>query len=162
MVKKHQVGGIKCKNCGETFNDKRDLMNHRKCMHPSTVAPCRNKLAGKCDFSDEMYWWSHEQKERDSHDSFKCYICNELFGSKANMMTHRKADHSSIVRVCNKFKQNACKFQNCWYLHEVAMETEDDIEQVDEEEDRSKKSTESVFQKVSLNRKPPINQQKTD
>ena len=50
---------IKCKNCGEQFGNKRNLMNHRKSNHSNTVAPCRNNLVGKCTFTDEMCWWKH-------------------------------------------------------------------------------------------------------
>ena len=43
------------------------------------------------------------------------------------MMTHRKLRHDSVVRICNKFNQNKWYFlnNNCWYLHEDEMETEE-------------------------------------
>ena len=40
--------GTKCKNCGEPFTIKGDLMRHRKAQHIESVAPCRNNA--------EMCW----------------------------------------------------------------------------------------------------------
>ena len=45
---------INCKNCGEQFGSKRNLINHRKSNQSNTVAPCRNNILGKCPFTDEM------------------------------------------------------------------------------------------------------------
>ena len=45
---------IECKHCGEKFNDKWNLMNHRKLMHIQTVALCKNKLEGNCNFTADM------------------------------------------------------------------------------------------------------------
>ena len=69
-----------------------------------------------------------------------------------------KSNHPNNIRICNKFLQNACRFQTCWYLHEEAMETDDDKEETNEEEEIV--NTESVFQKAFVSRKPPLNKQK--
>ena len=53
-VNKKMDGNIECRNCGERFNDKRNLMNHRKEKHSETVAVCRNNIENKCNFSAEM------------------------------------------------------------------------------------------------------------
>ena len=162
-------GGIKCNNCGETFYNKRELLIHRKQMHSSTVAPCRNNLVGNCDFSDESCWWNHQQTERGPENSIKCYLCNEIFENKPTMMMHRKSKHPNSVRICNRFLQNNCGFKTCWYLHEEAMETDDVVQEESNVEVESNRmddvqNTESVFQKAHLNRKPPNmqNKQKTD
>ena len=65
ILLKHRIDGrnmdvkLKCRNCGEQFTAKWDLMNHRKTMHSSTVAVCRNYSVGKCNFSAEICWWNH-------------------------------------------------------------------------------------------------------
>ena len=41
---------IKCRNCGEEFSSKWNLLTHRKTKHVHTVAICGNKLAGKVIF----------------------------------------------------------------------------------------------------------------
>ena len=80
-----------------------------------------------------------------------------------------KSNHPNNIRICNKFLQNACRFQTCWYLHEEAMETDDVVQEESHVEVESNRmndveNTESVFQKAHLNRKPPNmqNKQKTD
>ena len=93
------------------FIEKWNLMNYRKIKHPNTVAFCRNKIAGKCNFSSQMCWWNHEEIENSQVEDIKCYLCKETFESKAKMMYHRKTNHQSVVRKCNKFLQNNCKFQ---------------------------------------------------
>ena len=54
---------MKCKNCGEQFNNKRNLMYHRKSKHINSVAYCRNKLEGNCSYEDNMCWWNHAEKK---------------------------------------------------------------------------------------------------
>ena len=72
------------------------------------------------------------------------------------MMSHRKRDHADVLRPCNKYLSNECKFQDdsCWFLHrqETAdnkgapnpINIEDDIE------------TELGFQEAPKNLKPPL------
>ena len=145
-------GSIACRNCGEMFNEKWNLMNHRKNMHSSNVATCRNFSVGKCNFSAELCWWKHEHDTIITEDSIKCFICNEVFKRKAQMMLHRKQRHSNIVRHCNLFKQNICRFQrgSCWYLHEEINNKMDDHEEEDGVEN------ESDFRKAAKHFKPPI------
>jgi transcription elongation factor Elf1 len=88
-------GPITCKNCGERFETKRNLLHHRKSKHLNLVAFCRNNLEGKCDFTDDMCWWNHSEK-RD--ESIVCYICSKNFETKSHMMTHRRIDHKHIVQ----------------------------------------------------------------
>ena len=38
-------------------------MNHRKLMHIQTVALCKNKLEGNCNFTADMCWWNHEETQ---------------------------------------------------------------------------------------------------
>ena len=79
------------------------------------------------------------------------------------MMIHRKLSHVSAVRICNKYNQNKCYFPNntCWYLHEEEMETdESDAKDNENEEEENNTDSESGFQKVFVNLKPPILKQR--
>ena len=61
---KHTIqGGFKCRNCGDSFRFKPNLMDHRKSEHSSTVAPCRNNLRGACSYTSNMCWWNHTHKK---------------------------------------------------------------------------------------------------
>ena len=78
------------------------------------------------------------------------------------MMIHRKNKHRDLVRSCNSYLENNCKFQNnsCWFLHdEEAMD-------VDDLENKRKVNTEtepqSDFQKASGKLKPCLSKQKVD
>ena len=163
---------IKCRNCNEQFSQRWDLMNHHKQKHTNTVAFCRNKLEGKCPFSDQMCWWNHHEVQNVKNSSFECYICNENFDTHSNLMKHRKINHPGVIKKCLNFLQNKCRFQNtsCWFSHdEDAMETDEegfkDIEEnVKEktENNEENQANKSVFQKAFRNIKPPINKQKID
>ena len=146
-------GMIKCRNCGDLFTTKWNLMNHRKSEHWNTVAFCRNYLQGKCDFADNICWWSHAEKVQSSDDQVHCFVCNKIFKTKPSMMSHRKKEHPDIIRRCLQFQNNECRFQNesCWFKHE--QENESVPETVNREDNME---TESGFWKVPNNPNPPL------
>ena len=118
------------------------------------MAPCRNYQARKCTFTSEMCWWKHT----DNQDSINCYICNDSFESKTKMMLHRKIKHASHVRICQSFSKNNCRFPDnlCWFSHtEEPMETDVNLEDEDEEISEEGEESNSVFQKIYRNPKPP-------
>ena len=65
-------------------------------------------------------------------------------------MIHRKKEHTTAVKNCNKFKENNCRFGNddCWFIH--VLKTHINQEQKDA------KPEDSVFRGVKENLKPPI------
>ena len=77
------------------------------------------------------------------------------------MMSHRKKEHKMIIKNCNEFLRNNCRFQNemCWYKHEV-VNKESDMENNAEKEtnDKSKNGDngDSVFQQASKKKEPPL------
>ena len=152
---------IQCKVCGETFGKKWNFMRHRKDQHIHIVAPCRNEMSRSCSFSAEMCWWNHDRNQNSNNENIKCFICDEMFQSKADMMNHRKRSHASYVRKCLQFEKNNCRYKinSCWYQHDEEMETETVSEDVNINE---QKDSEQVFQKVSGNLKPPIQSQKKE
>ena len=158
---KHRVtdvndGTIVCRNCGEQFTSKWNLMTHRKSMHSNTVAFCRNKREDKCDYSDDMCWWRHDAESMSSAEEIKCFVCGKTFESKPEMMKHRKKMHSQVIMPCTQFQINKCRFQDerCWFKHEVESDQTDDSPKPMEEENPME--TESVFQKVTKNQEPPL------
>ena len=164
---RNDQNSIECRNCGENFSSKWNLMNHRKSMHLNSVAYCRNKLEGKCNFSDEICWWNHSEKQINNEQNVKCFVCSKLFDSKVELMMHRKNDHPELIRPCNMFRLNCCIFQaeSCWYKHvkESKGKSDDNSEDKNENKTTSKDDKEeeetvspSVFQKVSENQDPPL------
>ena len=106
-------------------------------------------------------------------ESVVCYICNENFESKTKMMLHRKKDHKNLVRLCHKYLEKNCMFQNksCWFLHdEEVFESEDNLGEENKvnsvNQNANQNKSDSVFQNLLKNKKPPIggkkNKQKTD
>ena len=151
-------GSISCRSCGEGFMTKWNLMNHRKSKHSEIFAYCRNFTNGNCPYSDEMCWWNHSKKQ---NESIKCFICSKTFESRTQLMSHRKIDHSNLIKACVQFQQNNCRFrsQSCWFKHETNEEeneeenTNDDFRSNDS---RNKSQRSTVFQKVSDDLVPPI------
>ena len=139
---------ITCRICDESFQSKPSLMLHRKQKHADFVATCRNFKENKCQFTDLKCWWSHRLKQTVSEE-VKCFICDEKFENKTNMMLHRKKEHPEKVRQCVKYNENECRFQaeSCWFKHEPVKQTD------------VKSSEQLVFHKVPGNLKPPITTQ---
>jgi hypothetical protein len=161
---KHRKSGnlkdiIKCYHCDNQFSTKWNLMSHRKSVHSDIVAICKNYKEGKCQYADEMCWWSH-LSSLTKEQNFKCYVCEETFETKVLMMIHRKKDHTEALKICNNFISNTCRFKSeaCWFRHEEDDNKENSQEVIDDEKDNLNddvEMSESVFQKVSMNLKPP-------
>ena len=80
------------------------------------------------------------------------------------MMIHRKITHASHIRICQSFLTNTCRFQNnsCCFSHsEEPMETDAHVENEDEDMFEEGEESNSVFQKVYRNVKPPIGGKKS-
>ena len=153
---------IKCRNCDEQFSHKWNLMNHRKQKHIETVGHCKKKQDGNCPFSDDKCWWKHQEKQKLSTEHIECYICNKIFQDKPSMMMHRKAEHRSIIRKCDKHLNKSCPFQSnaCWYIHDEEEDME--IEEQNCNKEEQKQSETSVFRNLSVTLKPPLMKTKKD
>ena len=139
---------IRCRNCGETFLWKNNLMKHRKVSHANFVANCKNYQEEKCPFSSEKCWWNHNLKLEleNKAAAVVCYVCDEKFESKSELMFHRKNKHEERVRACIRFLEKNCRLQDsfCWFLHkEVAMET-------DSYEDKNKNDKKDIIEEDNL------------
>jgi hypothetical protein len=150
-IKDSNMGGsLKCRNCGESFSSKSNLMKHRKDKHLITVAYCKNNLNARCPYSSTMCWWNHSDPDKDlsrEEDGIRCFICAQTFQSEGTMMIHRKKEHKNMVRICNLFEENNCRHGEdaCWYSHGEI-----------DEEDAEKQQSSSVFCKVQQNKEPPL------
>ena len=155
---------IRCRNCDEQFSEKWNLMYHRKQKHIQFVAYCKKKIEGNCPFSDEKCWWNHQNKNKASPLEIECFICGEIFESKSSLMRHRKLKHPTLVKRCDKFIKNDCQFQDsyCWWLHEEEAMELDESTNDDKKEEDEKENSLPVFQKPSLNIKPPFKKQKEE
>ena len=47
-----------CRYCDQKFNNKDELMRHRKYKHEKNVAICRENIDGQCKFNDHC-WYKH-------------------------------------------------------------------------------------------------------
>ena len=152
----HVNDQIECRICGEDFDAKWKFMNHRKAKHITSVAQCTTNIEGRCTFSAAMCWWKHEERKTNPEENVDCFVCNETFKSKTELMIHRKKEHFNIVRQCLQFSENNCRYQekSCWYKHGIEHRNNDISNQQNKEVESS-----SVFQKASMNKKPPIPKQ---
>ena len=146
---------IVCRNCGEQFSSKWNLMTHRKSKHTSNIAYCRNYMAGRCDFNAEMCWWNHSEVESNIDEIINCFICNRTFESKTEMMKHRKREHIEVIRPCRLYQNKSCRFVNdaCWFKHVIEDEV---INHPKENHEEERMATHQVFRKVSENLEPPL------
>ena len=152
----NNIEAITCRICGEKFRDRRNFMNHRKSEHLGSVALCRNFSSRNCIFSKEMCWWKHEETSHSSNqEKIGCYICNDSFKNKAEMMIHRKKQHTELVKECSKFSDEICRFRSdaCWFRHgkDEASEEEEDSEGSADASDEQ-----SDFQNAQRKKKPPL------
>lgn len=154
---------IERKYCGRHFIKREKFMKHRKSEHPGTVAGCRNYAIGKCDFSAESCWWRHAKEQEKNSENSDCYICNKAFKSRAEMMMHRKKNHPNVVRKCEMFLTNSCRYRegSCWFVHEEITVNTGNVE-VDDDISKKKENNQSVFGKTSMKLKPPLKKQKVD
>ena len=174
-------GTLKCNDCKEQFSSKWSLMNHRKEHHPSENI-CKYYLQNNCKFTEDVCWFKHNVDKNNSLNnaqSVTCYICKETFKTKNEMMKHRREFHAAVVRTCTKYKTNSCRFssENCWFLHKnesicvygslcknlhqnkCPLKHQESSENVNMVEGNNKNDkSNSVFQKIPIDPKPPISQ----
>ena len=160
---------FKCDSCDDIFEFKWDMMNHRKKMHEQSVRQCKFFAQGKCIFEDETCWYSHQPESNKTQHPFKCTFCDEVFVSKARMMSHRKTSHTQAkLFKCRNYVLGQCKFEEnqCWYSHDVALNVKDpesensickdtSINIVEKDDPRKDNEKNSFFPKISENTHPP-------
>ena len=78
--KKLEAGQLRCFDCGDEFQEKHNLMLHRKNAHRSGSV-CKNYLSDSCRFSNESCWWIHQ-------DSINVF-------SEKNQLDFQKVPHNT-------------------------------------------------------------------
>jgi len=123
---KHMDTNYKCNNCDNKFFSKDQLMKHRKGEH--RVKICTN--LPKCTYGNEC-WYTHPSSEvieanndietptlvADIEEKWRCRSCSSTFNSKNRLMRHRKQEHPSTVRKCNRECNRSA--EECWYSHSI-------------------------------------------
>ena len=109
-----------CYTCNQEFSSYRQLMNHRKLVHPSKKT-CRYFLKQECVFDEDSCWYVHKKENTEKNEGvyFKCDDCESIFPHTSELMKHKKQMHKSQVPECLYFLQGTCKRNNntCWFLH---------------------------------------------
>ena len=114
-----------CNVCRQKFEEKWELMAHRKEKHLTSVKTCKYFLQGICGFDDKVCWFRHKQSDDQvpsfpqTLQVFKCSLCGKAFNSKRDFMEHRKIEHLDKVSECKEKKNGWCRFVNeeCWFKH---------------------------------------------
>ena len=55
---------IICFICGKSFQNKNEMMRHRKREHIEIVKPCFQFSQNKCRFKDELCWYKHNEENK--------------------------------------------------------------------------------------------------
>ena len=106
---------IECNLCEDTFENKGDVMKHKKKEHTKKVDICWNYAGGKCEFEEEKCWFIHKDENR---SKFECTSCDKTFAAQAKLLHHRKRHHVDSVPSCRNVISGACKYgENCWFNH---------------------------------------------
>ena len=77
---------------------------------------------------------------------YNCKDCESKFGSKSNLMMHRKKEHREKVPRCRRFRQGDCELSDdsCWFIHEEITDNDGDTF-VDMETEVSEQKEEGFF-----------------
>ena len=124
-----------CHHCGNFFKSEDNLMAHDKKNHIEKVQPCKNYLAGECDYGDQDCWFIHDLNLQKSSREYTCSFCKKGFILRSDLMLHKKQEHKESVSKCKNTVN--CQYVNCWYIHseqnitngEIAKENEKNTNQ---------------------------------
>ena len=93
---RRQGSADSCEYCPKTFNNKSDIMMHIKTNHADNVKTCTYFQEGKCMFSDDLCWNSHDfniDLNVAQRSQYICKYCDKVFKTKDELMKHRKNKH---------------------------------------------------------------------
>ena len=137
--KQPDENGFKCRNCGEVFELKWQLMEHRRIKHPEMRRPCFYDAENKCSFSAYLCWYKHKsetntqnnQEMKTSEDTQQyingfveeiiCFFCPQKFKGKNEVMRHRKTVHLEKCKPCVNYVAGNCSRIACWFAHGEAQ-----------------------------------------
>ena len=128
-----------CNNCDDVFETKAYLEDHIKSVHiVDSVESSEQWNCDNCDFqaNEANILMKHlklsghlpsiqASKKDKNNDSRECYTCKKKFSGYYDLMNHRKLVHPSSKK-CRNFPGD-CKFKSdCWYVHDDAMDVDED------------------------------------
>ena len=148
---------IICRICEMEFKDKRNLLQHRKKEHYSSVAPCKKYAENNCPYKNETCFWNHTKTSES--ENIQCFICGKTFRNKIEIMKHRKLEHIEFFKVCNKYQEGKCGFQEsfCFFKHDKKEQIDvEPVEDMDVVTETEAVVAESVFHKTPIKLKPPL------
>ena len=106
----------KCYDCQLIVNGYKELMSHKKEVHPSTKR-CRNLDDGTCRFG-RACWYAHDTEARttdetEEHETenFKCNSCGALSKTRNEMEKHNQEEHPTRVTTENKKRCYVCDLE---------------------------------------------------
>ena len=105
----------------ETFVNKKDLMKHKKIKHAEKVSICWKYATNTCEYGDKNCWFSHTMSQNDLESvNFKCNSCEIGFNFQAELLRHKKQEHTNLVAFCTNSKNGTYKFRalKCLFVHE--------------------------------------------
>ena len=141
---------IDCNFCENTFENKRDLMKHKKEDHTQKVVICWHYSAGICPYGEDKCWFMHKKEDANLTSSeYVCNFCEQHFRNQSEFLKHRKNRHNEHVPTCKKFKNGECIYgkEKCWYNHnneELENENENNTKMIN----KNGNETEDVIQRI--------------
>ena len=118
-----------CDYCELNFGRKNDLEAHVVSNHKDqqfNCDECSYQGNEKIELVKHMYHTKHQPSNStklSSSDNYSCHSCGEKYGSKEDLMKHRKTKHFDIIKKCRYFAQGNCGFESkiCWYRHDEIL-----------------------------------------
>jgi hypothetical protein len=136
-----QTNCFPCTFCEQSFQSRRELMEHKKKEHSGRVSVCWKFNSGKCHYGDEKCWFNHIAAKCE----IKCNFREQTFPNQSEFLTHRKSNHEKFVPLCRNLPHGKCNYTdtNCWFKHK-------ETEMINEHENNEKEIEENreVIQKM--------------
>ena len=99
MITMQKQYGLKCKLCGEAFEDKNLLRNHLVTNHRNTCPLCKESFDRNSDLQDHMKAM-HEAFEGRKSDADRvkhlCHLCSKIFKKPSALKVHIDSIHYKI------------------------------------------------------------------
>ena len=82
-----QIEYFKCKDCGNTFINRRSLMDHRRDNYDMPM--CFFDMEDRCTQLPGKCWYKHKAGEPSGAKVIICFTCQQTFDSIGILMDHR-------------------------------------------------------------------------
>ena len=96
-----------CNLCGETIQEHKDFMKHKKMKHSDTILPCESFLKGMCFRNDDTCWFKHSPAEISYESTNK----QEFQGFQEALPNAFPPDQRMFNMMCMRIEQVELKLQ---------------------------------------------------